>query len=102
MKKYELMTLVLFSLGESKAKEINTKVKSEIEALSGKVLEEDFWGKRSLAYNIGTDNQGFYNVLQFEIPSKKLEKLKSKFNLIDDLERYLVTAKKAESSSQDA
>ena len=93
MKKYELMTLVKGSVGEKEAKQVSDEVSEHIESLEGKVENKDFWGKRKLAYNIRQDTDGYYEVIDFELPKDQIKKLKSKLNLMDNLIRYIVTAK---------
>ena len=92
MKSYELMTLAKASVGEAKAKNLSKEVAELIESHGGKVLEADFWGKRKLAYKINQDTEGFYEVLSFEVPNDKLDSLKAKLNLTNNLARYLITA----------
>lgn len=91
MKNYELMTLTKGSVGEANAKEISGEINSLILSFGGKVNESDFWGKRKLAYNIRQETEGFYEVIQFELPENKVNSLKSKLNLVNNLMRYLVT-----------
>ena len=93
MKKYELMTLVKGSVGEKEAKQVSDEVSEHIESLEGKVENKDFWGKRKLAYNIRQDTDGYYEVIDFELPKDQIKKLKSKLNLMDNLIRYIVTAR---------
>lgn len=94
MNKYELMTLTKGSAGEDKAKELSGKVHSAISSADGKVLENDFWGKRKLAYQIKREIDGFYEVINFELDSSKVDELKTKLNLMDNLVRYLITVRK--------
>ena len=93
MKNYELMTLTKGTAGESVAKEMTKTVKELIESLGGKVTKSDFWGKRKLAYKIRVETDGYYEVTQFEFPSDKIDNIKKKLNLEDNLVRYLITAK---------
>jgi len=93
MNKYELMTLAKGSAGEETAKKLSKEVSETINSLGGKVLEADYWGKRRLAYKIRQETDGFYEVTQFELAQDQLEKLKIKLNLMNNLVRYLVTAR---------
>ncbi len=93
MKKYELMTLTKGSQGEEKAKSISKEVGDLVSSLGGKVLEIDHWGKRKLAYKIRHETEGYYEVIALEFPGEKMDDFKKKMNLLDNLVRYLVTAK---------
>ena len=87
------MTLVKGSAGEKEAKQVSDKVAEHIESLKGKVENKDFWGKRKLAYNIRQETDGYYEVIDFEVPKDQIKKLKSKLNLMDNLVRYIIAAK---------
>jgi len=87
------MTLIKGSAGEKEAKQISEEISEQIKSLEGKVEKKDFWGKRSLAYKIREDTEGYYEVIDLELPKDHVKKLKSKLNLMDNLVRYIVTAK---------
>jgi small subunit ribosomal protein S6 len=92
MKKYELMTLTKGSQGEMKAKELSKEVVELIKSLGGKIEDADFWGKRTLAYKLEQETDGYYEVVNLELPKEKMTELKKKLNLKDNLVRYLITA----------
>ena len=92
IRNYEVMTIAEVSLGEAGAKELSTKIRDEITALSGNVLEAKFWGKRKFAYEIKHSTEGFYDVLNFELDGDNLDKFKSTLNLMEGLVRYLVSS----------
>lgn len=93
MKTYELMTIAKASLTDQGAKDLSNQVQEHVKSLGGKILKQDFWGKRKLAYEIKKNTDGYYDVLSFELESEALDKFKSKLSLMPDLLRYLVTAK---------
>lgn len=93
MNKYELMTMTHGSKGEETAKKLSQEVQKLITSLGGKLNNSSFWGKRKLSYKIGQENEAYYDVMDFELDSAKITSFKSKLNLIDNLLRYLVTAK---------
>jgi len=90
---YEIMTITKADLGEQESKNTSKKISDLITTLGGKVTKDDFWGKRKFAYEIRGSTEGFYDVLTFEIDASKVEKLKTKLNLMTDVLRYLITAK---------
>ena len=93
---YELMTIIKIELGEEKAKEVSKKIQELISSLSGKVIKVDFWGKRKLAYEVKHNTEGYYDVINFELSTDKVSKLKTKLNLMQEVLRYLITAVDAE------
>lgn len=94
MAKYEIMTIYKIDLGESEAKELSNKVSDLIKSLKGKILNQNFWGKRKFAYEIKHNSEGYYDVFDFEVDSSKLGSFKKKLNLMDNVVRYLITAQK--------
>jgi len=94
MKKYEVMTIAKSKLGEDGSINLSNSIKDMISSFGGKVLDNTFMGKRKLAYPLKGDSEAFYDVINFELESGELGSLKTKLNLVDDLSRYLITAKK--------
>lgn len=92
-KQYELMTITNINVGDEGFTNVSNKVKDLISSLGGRVLDTDTWGKRKFAYEIKHMREGFYEVVDFEMESVKLEDFKRKLNLIEELVRYMVVAK---------
>ena len=86
------MTIYKIDLGETKAKELSKKISDLIVSFNGKVLENNFWGKRKFSYEIDKKTEGFYDVSIFEMEKDKISVFKSKLNLEEGLVRYLVIA----------
>jgi len=83
MTKYELTFLLE---KEDEAKNIQTLITS----LSGKVAQENNWGRKELAYHIKKQNNAlFYNWI-IEMPLDKLSDLKKKLNFNEKILRYLL------------
>ncbi len=79
--KYELMLILSpdFPEGEWRAKIKDVKV-----------LKEEVWGKRVLAYPIKHFSEGVYVLLNFEATPAKVKDLEKKLNLDEDLLRFLI------------
>lgn len=86
------MTILNIDLGEEDAKKSSEGVKALITSLKGEVINEDFWGKRKFAYEINHQEEGFYDVIKFDLSGDKVEELKKKLNLMSSVVRYLITA----------
>jgi len=41
------------------------------------------------------ETEGFYEVIDFNLPATKIDTLKTRLNLIEGLQRYLITAVEA-------
>ena len=94
MQKYEIMTITDVELGEEGAQTMSNSVKDLISDNKGKVLDSKFWGKRKFAYEINKRSEGFYDVIEFEMPTDKVELVRTKLNLQNGLVRYLISAVK--------
>ena len=92
MKSYELMTITKFNTGEEGARNISNEIKDLISKQKGKVMNDDFWGKRKFAFKVGAETEGFYDVIKFEMEPEEVEKMQLKLKTMDSLVRYLVTA----------
>jgi small subunit ribosomal protein S6 len=69
------------------------KVTQTISDLKGQVLKLDPWGKRRLAYPIKKLREGFYVVVQMDLPPSAERSLERAIQLMEDIIRYLVVRK---------
>lgn len=92
MRKYEIMTIANEDLGDNGAQTLSNNIRDMIISNNGKVLDSKFWGKRKFAYEIDKKTEGYYDLIEFELPPIKVGELKSKLNYVDGLVRYLVSA----------
>ncbi len=93
MRSYEIMTIGKVNLGDDGATALSNSIKDLIGTFKGKVLDNNFMGKRKFAYEIDHQKEGYYDVITFEIGTENLPKFRAKLNLTDGLLRYLITAK---------
>ena len=92
MKPYEIMIIYKTELGDQGAKDSSAKVQELITSMEGKITKMNFWGKRKFAYEIKHKQEGYYDVINFDLDSAKISKLKTKLNMLNGLVRYLITA----------
>lgn len=90
MRNYEIMTISKKALGEEGFSLVSGLVSESIEKNGGKVLSENDWGKRRFAYKIEKENEGFYKVVNFELPPAKITSLRTRLSLIEGLVRYII------------
>lgn len=57
----------------------------------GKVVGEDNWGKRKLAYNIRGNEHAVYVFYTVELPGEAVRKVESTLNITDEVIRFLIT-----------
>jgi len=72
MEHYEMLFIVPGSLTAEEAPETISKVKKLLEDLEGKIIKEDNWGRKTLAYKIDNQTQGTYVWFEFDLPSEKI------------------------------
>ena len=57
----------------------------------GKVVAQDNWGKRKLAYNIKGNESAVYVFYTVELPAQNVAKVESTLNITDEVVRFLIT-----------
>lgn len=74
----------------------STRVDSLIQSFStlldeqgGKVTKQEYWGLRSLAYQIKKNRKGHYVLLNIEAPAAAIQEMERNMRLSEDVLRYL-------------
>ncbi len=57
----------------------------------GKVVSEDNWGKRKLAYPIAKNEHAVYVFYTVDLPAEAVRKVESTLNITDEVIRFLIT-----------
>lgn len=65
-------------------------IKKLIESLSGKILEEETWGKKTLAYPIKKSRTANFYSWTLDMEEKNMSELRKKLNFNEKLLRYLL------------
>ncbi len=89
MQQYELTVLVHPDLESEIEKTIET-IKSLVTDNGGKVLKEDNWGKKKLAYSIKKEDFAIYVAFDVELPADAPLKISNALNIVDHTLRYLL------------
>jgi small subunit ribosomal protein S6 len=66
------------------------RVKKIVEGAGGKVIGEDNWGKRKLAYPIKKQEHAVYVFYTVDLPADGVGKIEAALNITDEVIRYLV------------
>jgi small subunit ribosomal protein S6 len=64
-KRYETVFILTPVLSDDQAKEAAKKFKKTITDLGGKIVNEEHWGLRKLAYPIQKKTTGFYHLIEY-------------------------------------
>lgn len=90
MNQYEIAVLYHPDL-EIDLEKAETKVKKIITDNGGKVVSEDNWGKRKLAYQIKKHEYAVYVFYTVEMPAEGVRKVENTLNITDEVIRFLIT-----------
>lgn len=87
---YELMYIARPTLDDQALAMLKDKVDKFITNAGGQVLQREDWGKRRLAYPIAKCTEGFYSVLQIQLPPTAVRGLEHNLKLAEDVLRHLI------------
>ncbi len=91
MRSYEVVFIVHPDLDEAAVNETVEKVKGWITAGGGTVDKVDFWGKRQLAYPIRKRREGYYILLETQMPPHLVAEVERNMRIHEPIMRYLIT-----------
>lgn len=93
MRQYELTYLVSDSVSESDLTSVTGKIGGYISDEGGKILKEESWGRRKLAYAINKQLFATYITCSFELEPDKLRSLEREIKHENDVIRHLLIVK---------
>lgn len=88
MRRYETMVILPDSLDEEGVEGVLQRIRDVVEAQEGRLVEEAYWGKRELAYEIDKRTHGYYAVFDLELSSEGLAELERQLKLSDNIVRF--------------
>jgi small subunit ribosomal protein S6 len=91
MNNYELMVIFTPVLSEEEFKAAQIKFTTFVKDNGGKVVHDNPWGLKSLAYPIQKKTTGLYWVLEYDAPSDFNEKLKIQILRDETVLRFMAT-----------
>lgn len=89
MQQYELTVLVHPDL-EGEIDKTTAAIKELVESADGKILKEDNWGKKKLAYQIRREDFAVYVYMEVNLPADAPLKISNTLNITDEVLRYLL------------
>ena len=90
MRKYELVWILGNDAGEEQGAESVEKITSLVTDAGGEVSAMDIWGKRTLAYPIQKNNEGYYLQANFELDGTKAQELEHAIDADQLIIRHLL------------
>ena len=91
MNNYELMVIFTPVLSEEDFKAAQNKFTAFVKENGGKLLHDNPWGLKSLAYPIQKKTTGLYWVMEYSAPSDFNEKLKIQILRDETVLRFMAT-----------
>lgn len=89
MNHYETVFIMNPVLSDEQVRETVEKFKGLIEAKSGKVLHEENWGLRKLAYPIQHKRSGFYHLMEFTVSGEIIGGMEVEMKRDERIMRFL-------------
>jgi len=86
---YETVFITTPVLSESQMKEAVEKFKSILTDNDAKIVQEENWGLRKLAYPIQKKSTGFYYLIEFESEGSLIDKLETEYRRDERIIRFL-------------
>ena len=77
------------------------KVEKILADNKGKIVKQDNWGKRKLAYPIRKEDHAIYVFYEIELPNDTLSKIEGALNITDEVLRYIIVKPGPESEEED-
>ncbi len=93
MRHYETGVIIAPSLSEEEIEEQIRQMIDLISSMKGKLLREERWGKRKLAYPIKKFTDGYYLFLDYEAEPEVAAELERRFRQSDLILRYMTVRK---------
>eukprot|EP00746_Dinoflagellata_sp_MGD_P005342 gnl/MRDRNA2_/MRDRNA2_110351_c0_seq1.p1 gnl/MRDRNA2_/MRDRNA2_110351_c0~~gnl/MRDRNA2_/MRDRNA2_110351_c0_seq1.p1 ORF type:complete len:120 (-),score=19.99 gnl/MRDRNA2_/MRDRNA2_110351_c0_seq1:629-988(-) len=87
--RYETVFIMTPVLSDDQVKETVKKFKSILKDGKSKVVHEDSWGLKKLAYPIQKKSTGFYHLLEFEAEGDLINKIETEFRRDERIMRFL-------------
>jgi small subunit ribosomal protein S6 len=89
LNQYETVFIATPVLSEAQIKEAVKKFKKIITDNKGKIVHEENWGLRKLAYPIQKKSTGFFYLIEFQAEGALIEKLEVEYRRDERIIRFL-------------
>jgi small subunit ribosomal protein S6 len=96
MEKYELTVVLSGDTTTAKKKKAQEAIEKIVKIVGGKIGKAEDWGKKELAYEIEKNDSGIFLLYNLELEGEVVKMLPQKFNLEENIIRYLLVRKEEE------
>ncbi|HZU84459.1 MAG TPA: 30S ribosomal protein S6, partial [Polyangiaceae bacterium] len=87
-REYETIFILRPDTNQDGIQAVNTRVRSVIDTMGGRLLKLDNWGKRKLAYEVKKQLKGIYLYWQYLGTSGVVEEIERNLRMLDAVIRY--------------
>ncbi len=87
MRRYEMMVLITDTIEEDAAVAVFDRAKDLLDKQGATLLDEAWWGKRKLAYEIDHRDHGFYGILDLEATTEAVWEVERLLKITDEVIR---------------
>ena len=91
MNRYETVFIMTPVLSAEQVAETVSKFRALVTDKGGKIVHEDAWGLRKLAYPIQKKSTGFYHLMEFEADGTVVLRFETEFRRAERVIRFLTT-----------
>lgn len=88
-KQYETVFILTPVLSDEQTREAVSGYKKLLKELGAKIVHEESWGLKKLAYPIKKKNSGFYQLFQIEAPGSAISELEIAYKRDERVLRYI-------------
>ena len=89
--RYETVFILTPVLSDEQAKETVKSLTKQMKDWGAKMVHQENWGMKKLAYPIQKKSTGFYNLLEYEAEGDFIAKLETNFKRDEKVLRFLTT-----------
>jgi len=89
MKNYETVFILTPVLSEEQMKDAVKKYVELLKKMGARIINEEIWGLKKLAYQIQHKSTGFYNLIEFEAEPSVIDKLETEYRRDERVMRFL-------------
>lgn len=90
MKKYELCVVLSGDSKEEDREKLIKEIKDDIEKAKGKIGKVDDWGKKTLAFRMKKQTEGYYYLINLEFEDAGVNDLSKKLRMNEKILRFLL------------
>ncbi len=84
---YETVFIARQDLSEAHVKDLSKKYQDVLTANKGKILKEENWGLRTLAYRMNKNRKGYYVLIEADTTSEAVIEMKRLMGIDEDIIR---------------